>query len=405
MNPPFELLERCNDRGTRLALLENGTLLEYYEDESVFSSMVGAVLLGKVERVLPAVKAAFIKLGAERNGFLPLREQDSFHLCNGGAALKTDEDVLVQVKKDPKGEKGAFLTRDIALPGQYALLMPQNRFIGVSKRVEDERERSRAKKLGASLAGERFGLIVRHAALSAPESEVRAETEALWVRWQQTASRAQCMKAPALLYQPASMTETALRDYAARHPCTLYTEDGQPRELPQGVVRVVLSPEDMERKWTALRVESQLNAALERKVPLKGGGDLVIDQREALQTIDVNTGTNVEAADGGSLPLAQNLAAVPEIARQLRLRNLCGTVLIDFINMDTRTEREQVLLAMKDAVADDRVKTVVHDFTALGLLEITRKRTRDSLQDALTEPCKNCGGSGRNRRTAISRKD
>ena len=408
MDPSFDLLERTDPQGTRLALLEGGVLLEYYQEENASFSLVGAVLLGKVERVLPGVKAAFVKLGLERNGFLPLREQDSFHLVHGGAPLKTDEDVLVQVKKDPKGEKGAFLTRDVALPGQYALLMSQNRFVGVSKRVEDEGERQKARKMGEALAQGRFGLILRHAALFASPSEVNAETEALWATWQDMAGRAQCLKAPATLYRPASMRTIVLRDYAARHPCTLYTEADSPQGLPEGISVLRLAPEEMEGKWAALKVESQLDAALARRVQLKEGGDLVIDQREALQTIDVNTGANVEPKEGQSLPLTQNLMAVPEIARQMRLRNLCGAILVDFIDMDTTAEREKVLAAMKEAVADDRVKTVVHDFTALGMLEITRKRTRESLQDALTEACPECRGTGRRRKardTSLSQRE
>lgn len=398
MSQPFELLERRDGQLTRLALTENGVLLEYDQDETAAASMVGAVLVGKVERVLPGVKAAFVKLGLERNGFLPFREQDSFHLAHGNAPLQTDQDVLVQVKKDPKGDKGAFLTRDIALPGQFVLLMPENRFVGVSKRVDGEGDRERARRLGAAIGQNRFGLIVRHAALFVPESEVWDEAEALWEEWRVLKERAACLKAPSLVYQPASITETVLRDYAARHDCTLYTDAHEAGNLPQGVAVRRLSAEEMEAKWKSLKIDSQLCQALERRVPLREGGDLIIDQREALQTIDVNTGSNVTAQPGQSLPLSQNLSAVPEIARQIRLRNLCGIILVDFIDMETAGEREQVLNAMREALRDDRVKTAVHDFTSLGLMEITRKRTRDSLLDALTDVCSRCHGTGRSLR-------
>ena len=370
MGAPYQLLVRDGENSRSVALVQDGRLLEYFSEEA--DSIVGSILLGRVERVLPDIKAAFVKIGLPLNGFLPLKETDSFHQTCGKAPLMSGQDILVQVKKAPKGGKGAFLTRDIALPGQYVLLMPQNRFVGLSKRITEESDRERARYIGQQAAQDRFGVIVRHAALFASEDEVRQEAEELWTLWQEIAARAACAKAPLLMHREASMEDVLLRDYSARH----------------SVERA-----DDEELWRRYRIEEQIRAALARKVELPNGSSLVIDEREALQTVDVNSGRVVKASV--SLPLEENLLAVGEIARQIRLRNLSGIILIDFIDMDTEQERRQVQEAMENAVRDDRVKTVIHGFTRLGLLEMTRKRTSDSLRDALTIPCGTCRESGR----------
>lgn len=399
MDEALQLMRTASQMGgERLALMKDGRLVEYYEEQTSLSSLVGTVLLGTVERVLPDIKAAFVKIGLHQNGFLPIKEQESFHQTQGNAPLMSGQAIIVQIKKDEKGSKGAFLTRDVALPGQYALLMPMNGFIGVSKRITGEGERERAKRLGAKLADGRFGLIMRHAALFAMEQEVTDEVEALNTRWLTLKAQADFLKAPAVLDRPAPMVATLLKDYAARHICELYTDAEPPDDIPSAVQVNVLPRAELEALWRSRQVDAQLDEALRRYVPIAGGGSLIIDQREALQTIDVNSGSAVMAEEGCSLALMSNLSAVPEIARQIRLRGLSGIILVDFIDMDTDGEREAVRTAMVEAVADDGVKTVVHDFTELGLLEITRKRTRDSLSDVLTQGCAACRETGRIRR-------
>ena len=371
MGNPYQLL-LCQEGDIRkVALMDGGKLLEYHHESS--ENMVGSILIGRVERVLPDIKAAFVRIGQPLNGFLPIKEAESFHQTMGKAPLMSGEEIIVQVKKAPKGGKGAFLTRDIALPGQYVLLMPCNRFVGLSKRIEDADERARAKAIGEEISAGRFGLIVRHASLFASRAEVAEEAERLWTLWQELAGKAAHTKAPAVMHTEASVADVLLRDYAARH--------------------AIETAEVSADQWK--RVEEQMRTALLRRVELQDGGSLVIDEREALQTIDVNSGRTVKAQDGGSLPLEENLRAVPEIARQIRLRNLSGIILIDFIDMDTDRERELVMNAMEEALSDDRVKPVVHGFTRLGLMEMTRKRTSDSLRDAMTQPCKACRETGR----------
>ena len=397
MGRPLRLLVQGSRESTRIALLDETRLLEFYQEDTGMESLVGSVFLGRVERVLPDVKAAFVKLGLAQNGFLPLREAESYHRACGNAPLLTGQDVLVQVKKDPKGEKGAFLTRDIGLPGQYVLLMPKNRFVGLSRRVTDENDRTRAREMGKRIADGRFGLIVRHAALFAPVAEVQAEAEALWQMWCEIERHAQYVKAPALLHAEPSMISILLRDYAARHPIEVLSRLEPPETPPQGVTWRTLTAVEMEAAWSAARVEKQVDEALCRRAAARGGS-LVIDEREALTTIDVNSGSAVTAAGRESLAMEENLRAAAEAARQIRLRNLSGILLIGFIDMQSDAERARVLAAMEEAASDDRVKTVIHGFTSLGLLEMTRKRTCDTLSDTLTQPCDACHGTGRVRR-------
>ena len=194
------------------------------------------------------------------------------------------------------------------------------------------------------------------------------------------------------------MLSVLLRDYAARHPIEVLSRLEPPEALPQGVTWQTLTAVEMEATWSAARVEKQVDEALCRRVPLPGGGSLIIDEREALTTIDVNSGSTVTAADGETLAVEENLRAAAEAARQIRLRNLSGILLIDFIDMHSDMDRARVIAAMEEAAADDRVKTVIHGFTSLGLLEMTRKRTRDTLCDTLTQPCDACHATGRVRR-------
>lgn len=387
----LKIFVRGNGDGERVALSGESGLLEYYEQEA--QSLVGAVFVGRVERVLPDVKAAFVKLGLPLNGFLPLRESESFHRTCGDAPLMSGQEIIVQVRKDPKGGKGAFLTRDISLPGQYVLLMPRNRFVGMSKRIQGEADRAGAKALGQAVAQDRFGVIVRHAALFASRAEVLEEAEALWANWQKWESRASALKAPVLLFREPSAAEVLARDYAARHALTLLADSSAPDGFP--IAWNQLSTEEMDAEWRRAHIDKQVAAALRRRVELPDGASLVIDEREALQTIDVNSGRNVHASGEDSLALEENLRVVSEIARQIRLRNLSGIILIDFIDMAGDAERARVEAAMQQAISDDRVKTVIHGFTRLGLLEMTRKRTRDTLMDALTKPCAACRETGR----------
>jgi len=425
----MKVLVRKSGETRQIAALYQGRLVEYLEDEGDKRSMVGAVVQGLVERVLPSVGAAFVKIGQPLNGFLPLKEMESFVCSGSGKPLVTGQEVLVQVKKDAKGEKGAFLTRDIALPGVFAVWMPLNRHVGVSGRVTDAVERERLLELGRELANGEAGVIMRHAALAARREEVGDEVEALKMLWVEVLQNARYARPPAVLYREVSELGALLRDHAGRYQITVHAvpeecaqegfiplitqavpeECKQEKSLQEGYIREVPGPVnpshfialfpqteiELTALWQGAHIPGQLQGALNRRVSLASGGTLVIDEREALTTIDVNTAKFVGNSDGKGIALEQNLAACEEIARQIRLRNLGGILLIDFMDMRTDEERTQVREALEQHLRRDRVKTVIHGFTSLGLLEMTRKRTRESLSGVLTGPCPHCGETGR----------
>ena len=337
-----------------------------------------------------------MQIGQPLNGFLPLNEMPSFRQAEGDKTPNSGAEIIVQVKKDPKDQKGAFLTRDISLPGQYLIYMPLNRYVGVSKRVAELQERETLLAMGRELGAEaEFGLIMRYAALYASKEELLAELTALRARWTEIQSKATYQKAPATLYRDPSALTSLVRDYAPRYQLTITCNDAVNRmPVPStGLLWEQVSETEMEAAWRAARIPEQLAEALSRKVTLKNGGSLVIDEREALSTVDVNSGRYIGDQDG-ELALQLNLAACEEIAHQIRLRNLCGILLIDFIDMKTDAARDAVKEKLKASLSRERDKTVLHGFTSLGLLEMTRKRTGASLRDALTTPCGACGGTG-----------
>ncbi|MBE5801228.1 MAG: hypothetical protein E7319_02970 [Clostridiales bacterium] len=391
----MQILVRENGESIETAALINDRLSEFDRREKQLGSLVGCIMLGKVERVLPDIKAAFVDIGRGLNGFLPIRESDSFHAVHGKAPLITGNDVIVQVKKDEKGGKGAFLTRDVSLAGQYLLLLPNSRFIGVSKRITDHQENQNARLLGKSIAGDRFGVIVRHAALYARREDVMNEAEELYQRWLKATEHASCQKPPVCLLRDVPAHEALMRDYSARYQVNMLLEETIAKASPPSEPAQAISSIEMDALWKGKGIERCLKQALARKVVLPRGGSLIIDEREALHTIDVNSGRNVNASEEAQLPLEQNLAAVPEIAHQIRLRNLSGIILIDFIDMNTCQEQEQVIGALSEALSHDRIKSVIHGFTTLGLLELTRRRSGAMLKEMITVPCHTCSETGR----------
>ncbi len=372
-----------------LAVVEDGKLCEYLLDDAA-SAAAEAMYLGRVERVVPGMKAAFVDIGQTRNGFLPLEERSATAML---PRLQTGDRVMVQVKREPQGEKGAFLTRDVTLCGQYVILMPMNRYIGVSSRVE-ESKRPVLKNMGTEIAEGRFGLIMRAASLQVAESVIREETDELLARWETIRRAAPTAHAPSMVYRPRTALDSLLDDYRPRGIDRLVTNDealaaAMAEELP-----VTLADSQLMERAGLTR---QRDKALERRVWLDCGGTLVIDPCEAMTVIDVNTAKNTGKKELEQTILKTNLEACGEIARQVRLRNLGGIILIDMIDMEREEHRQQVIDALKAALAADRVKTVLHGMTALGLIEMTRKRSRVPLRDEWTRPCHVCRGTGRER--------
>lgn len=365
-----------------LAVVEDGRLCEYILDDTT-GAAAETVYLGRVVRVMSGMKAAFVDIGQEKNGFLPLEERsqscDLPRLQDGMA-------VLVQVKKPAQGTKGAFLTRDITLCGEYVLFMPMNRYVGVSSRVEDERDKAELRRLGREISGGAFGLVMRNSALNADETLIREETARLQDVWQGIAKAAPTAHVPSLIHRPRTQLDALLDDYAPRGIDAIVTDEAKP-DYPGLTVRRADAP--------MADVLHQRDKALQRYVWLDCGGNLVIDRCEAMTVIDVNTAKNTGRRDLEQTILRTNLEACREIARQLRLRNHSGIILIDMIDMTTDDHRQQVLDALTEALKADRVKTVVHGFTSLGLIEMTRKKSRQPLYEDWTDPCAACHGTGR----------
>ena len=340
-----------------IAVTEDGKLAEYFFPGE--ESGAGAVVLGRVERVVPGMEAAFVAVGEPKNGFLPLKEHsESFT----GVPLAAGDRVPVQIRREAQGTKGAMLTRDVTLAGENLLYMPRNRYIGVSARVAGaERERLRA--VGEELAAGQCGLVLRTSAAGLRAEDLEEELEELRAQWREAERAAATASPAAVLWQPAALPRRLMADYAARGGAELIQSD---------------DPE------TWRRLERQRDAALQRKISIPGGGTLVIDPCEALTAVDVNTAADTGGPAGlRETILRTNLAACAEIARLVRLRNHSGILLIDMIDMTAEEDRAAVLEALRAAFAADRVKTVIHGYTALGLVEMSRRRSRRTLQEEM----------------------
>lgn len=370
-----------------IALLEDGKLCEYLRDDSAASTE--AIYAGRVARIVPGMKAAFVDIGQEKNGFLPLEERSQTAAV---PKLQTGDTVLVQVKKEAQGTKGAFLTRDITLCGESVILMPMNRYVGASSRIEDEAERKVLISLGKQTANGAYGLIMRNAALNATEADIRAEVDELTLTWNSIMQIVPTAHVPSLVHQPRTQLDSLLDDYKHRGIDRIVTNDAALAKQLESIAPVQMATDDL---MHIARLDHQRDKALQRHVWLDSGASLVIDPCEAMTVIDVNTAKFTGKRDLVETILKTNLEACKEIARQVRLRNVAGIILIDMIDMEAEEHRQQVLDALREAFAADRVKTVIHGFTSLGLIEMTRKKSRVPLRDEWTRPCSVCRGTGR----------
>lgn len=384
------LYEENNRR--HAALLEDGEVCEYYAyGREKASSLANAIFKGRVERIVPGMDAAFINLGLEKNGFLPLKEAPGFAgLRTSQPSLQTGQEILVQVKKDPVGEKGAYLTRDITFPGTYVVFLPLDTFVGVSQRVQNESEREMLLNLGRELALSGTGLVMRSSSQNACREDIMQEIASLQEAWQEVQRSYPQKNAPRLLYENPDPFSELLRDYPSHEIGRIVTNI---KELSPPGVEVSYTPDvDL---LAAFNIHSQVTAALKNRVWLKSGGYLVFDLCEAMTVIDVNTGKYTGKKLLEETIYTINREACHEIARQIRLRSLGGILLIDFIDMQEEHHRQEVQNTLKAELNRDRVKTVVHGYTTLGLMECTRKKSKMPLHLCMTVPCKSCMGSGR----------
>jgi len=414
----IEILVNVAPRETRAAILENGVVQELHIERTSRRGLVSNLYKGRVSRVLPGMQAAFVKIGLDRTAFLHAadiaRSASDDTLANGAASLppledirrlvNSGDDILVQVIKDPIGTKGARLTTFIALPSRYLVYMPRGESIGVSARIEDEAERGRLKALLGELVTDAAagGYIVRTAAQGASVESLREDMSYLARLWEHVRARAAEVPPGTVVHEDLPLTLRVLRDELARGVSRVLVdsarEHARMREfaaafMPEAVpvVELYAGPRPI---FDLHGVEEEIAKALDRKVPLKSGGHLVIDQTEAMTTIDVNTGAYVGHRNLEETIFRTNLEAAVSIARQLRLRNLGGIIIIDFIDMRDEPHRRAVLAALERALAPDRAQTHIVSLSPLGLVEMTRKRTRESLEHLLCEPCPSCEGRG-----------
>ena len=393
---------------TQIAVLEDGVLVEHYVNRSSHQSYVGNVYLGKVQNVLPSMEAAFVDVGKGRNAVLYAGEVNFDVSGLEGqskrieSALKPGQSLVVQVTKDPVGHKGARLTSQVSLPGRYLVYVPGASMTGISRKLPDT-ERNRLKQILKKVMPENAGVIVRTAAEGAAEEELARDVTRLAAQWEAIEKKAKTASAPALLYGEPDLTIRVIRDVFNEDFSKLVVSGDEAWDVVDEYVEYV-APHLAERlsRWQGdrdafaeYRIDEQLAKALERKVWLPSGGSLVIDKTEAMTVIDVNTGKFT--GQGGNLEetvTRNNLEAAEEIVRQLRLRDVGGIVVIDFIDMVLESNRELVLRRLLECLARDRTKHQVAEVTSLGLVQMTRKRVGAGLLEAFSTPCECCNGRG-----------
>ena len=404
------MVVREKDGRTQIGVLEDGVLVEHYVSREVQqSSMAGNVYLGKVQNVLPSMEAAFVDIGRGRNAVLYAGEVnwDAAGLENGQAkrienALKSGDNVLVQVTKDPIGHKGARLTSQVSLPGRYLVYVPGNSMTGISRKLPDT-ERARLKKILKEVVPSDAGVIVRTAAEGASEVDLRADVERLQAQWEQIQQDAKTASAPSLLHGEPDLTVRVIRDVFNEDFSKLVVSGDKAWDQVHGYLSSV-APDLADRleKWTGEldvfsvhRIDEQLAKAMDRKVWLPSGGSLIIDRTEAMTVIDVNTGKFV--GSGGNLEetvTKNNIEAAEEIVRQLRLRDIGGIIVVDFIDMVLESNRDLVVRRLLECLGRDRTKHQVAEVTSLGLVQMTRKRVGAGLVEVFSEPCEHCNGRG-----------
>jgi ribonuclease G len=399
-----DILINVTPRETRVAVTAAGVVQELLIERAASRGLVGNVYVGRVARVLPGMQSAFVEIGLERAGFLHVADiRDSKNLPIE-KTLAEGQPILVQVVKDPIGSKGARLSTQISIAGRLLVYLPQDPHIGISQKIGDENGRAALRGRLKELVppDEKGGFIARTLAEAASEPELRADLAYLQELWKAIQQRSLGAQPPLLLYQDLSLAQRVLRDMVSAGTARVLIDSREnfqklsafaERYMPQ--VRARLEHYTGERPLFDLHnVEPEIEKALSRRVELKSGGTLVIDQTEAMTTIDVNTGGFVGSRNFDDTVFKTNLEAAQAIARQLRLRNLGGIIIIDFIDMAREEHQAAVLAELRKQLARDRTRITVSGFTQLGLVEMTRKRTRESLAHLLCEPCPVCQGRG-----------
>lgn len=403
-----EILINVTPQETRVAVIHLGAVQELHIERSSQRGLVGNVYLGKVSRVLPGMQSAFIDIGLDRAAFLHVGDIVEARCDNCPRPIEKilheGQSILVQVIKDPIGAKGARLSTQISMAGRFLVYLPQETRIGISQKIEDEAERELLRERLNRLLPEngKGGFIIRTMANMAEESELAADVEYLHTLWDAIQARSVNTAAPAAIYQELDLALRVLRDFSTAETDRILVDSRETYlRMKTFAEEFTRSVTDKISHYVAERplfdlygVEDEIEKALGRRVDLKSGGYLIIDQTEALTTIDVNTGGFVSGRSFDETIFKTNLEAAQAIARQLRLRNLGGIIILDFIDMDSAEHKGAVLAELTKALSRDRTRMTINGFTSLGLVEMTRKRTRESLSHVLCEPCPTCQGRG-----------
>jgi len=409
-----EILINATPREVRAAVLDDGVLQELLVERVSRSSLLGNIYKGKVSRVLPGMQAAFVEIGLQRTAFLHAsdlhRSGSDDDAGENGAPdirqlLREGDQLMVQVLKEPLGTKGARLTTFITIPSRYLVMLPNRSGIGISSRIEDDAERERLREILSELLPDNteHGYIVRTAAEGAASAALAADIDFLRKLWGRIRSNEVETSGVAKLHADLPLAVRALRDLAHHQIDRVRVDSEECLEamrafaaefMPQ-LEPVIELYEGRRPIFDLYAIDDEIDRALDRKVSLKSGGYLIIEQTEAMSTIDVNTGAYVGHSNLEETIFRTNLEAAVAIARQLRLRNLGGIIILDFIDMQSENHQEQVMAALEAALAGDHARNQISHVSPLGLIEMTRKRTRESLEHVLSEPCPICDGRGR----------
>lgn len=412
-----EIIVNVSNRETRIALLEDGQLMEYRVERE--ERVVGSIFKGIVQNVLPGMDAAFVDIGLERNAFLYVGDivPDEAQGDNSPASVKRSElrrrkikelirpgqQLMVQVTKGPRGTKGARVSTRIAMPGRYVVLMPEANNVGVSRKIESRTERERLRKLGDNIVPDGFGLILRTECEGRTEQELRADIHFLQQQWGEITRNAKKQRAPACVHKDQTLLFRTVRDMFGDSMDRMIIDDPDEYEkvhlVANAVAPYMRDKIDLYDRDVPIfdyyNIEADLERLLQHKVWLKTGAYLVIDEMEALTAIDINTGKQVGGASLNETILRANMESVDEVIRQLRLRDMGGIIVVDFIDMESEADRKKVLTAFTERLTRDRARTRVGRISSLGLVEITRKRTGESVTQEITEACPMCEGVGR----------
>ena len=428
-----ELIINARPQETRVALLENGQVVELHFERRTGQELMGNIYKGRVVRVLPGMQAAFVDIGLERSAFLyvsdiqkEISDLEQMMLRNHVGEDRAEEadppeegrprsisfnvedllhegqEIMVQISKEPLGTKGARLTSYVSLPGRHLVLLPTVNHVGVSRKIEDPVERERLKSMLLELRPDHSGFIIRTVSEGVEKGKIKSEMDFLLKLWTSIQEKMSKATGPSLLYRELSISLRSVRDLFAKEVDRLIIDSvevyNQIMEFVDKFVPALRYSVDLydgtEPIFDYYGVEMEISRALHRKIWLKSGGYIVIELTEALTAIDVNTGSYVGTRNLEDTILKTNMEAVKEIALQLRLRNLGGLIVIDFIDMEKKTNREKVFTTLKEALSKDKAKTHILKMSELGLIEMTRKRTRENLNRILGEPCFYCEGRG-----------